>query len=216
MKLKEVVEQSANSTSSKVGGIDISKMMFSDSEIQFEIQRIRDNPLQFLPPQIPSAPLYNPVQSMERRVRSIQRYICQLEYNHTGQSFFCVRRDRGMMHLVQTAKTIIREALPIQCVEAVFLAVHLTNGYEKLLRIPVSFRTSSEGVEHCHIILAICYQKSKKWGALGISRLGNLMYKPFVHQTLHDLVSNFIASYEKYFHKNVEISLGLPLYVHTN
>ena len=49
MKLKEVVEQSANSTSSKVGGIDISKMMFSDSEIQFEIQRIRDNPLQFLP-----------------------------------------------------------------------------------------------------------------------------------------------------------------------
>ena len=91
-----------------------------------------------------------------------------------------------------------------------------TNFFSQLLRIPVSFRTSSEGVEHCHIILAICYQKSKKWGALGISRLGNLMYKPFVHQTLHDLVSNFIASYEKYFHKNVEISLGLPLYVHTN
>jgi hypothetical protein len=33
---------------------------------------------------------------------------------------------------VYTAKLIMKEALPIQCVEAVFLAVHLTNGIKSV------------------------------------------------------------------------------------
>ena len=36
-----------------------------------------------------------------------------------------MKRDRGLKHVTTTAKEIMREALPIQCVEAVFLAILL-------------------------------------------------------------------------------------------
>jgi hypothetical protein len=65
-------------------------------------------------------------------VKQIQQFILQFEYNHTGIVFFATKRKRGMKHLVYTAKLIMKEALPIQCVEAVFLAVHLTNGIKSV------------------------------------------------------------------------------------
>lgn len=36
------------------------------------------------------------------------------------------KKDRGFRHVASTAKHIIREALPIQCVEAVFVGAYLT------------------------------------------------------------------------------------------
>ena len=74
--------------------------------------------------------------SISRKVRSIQRYISALEYNYTGQTFVRKRPGRGMNHLVVTAKTIIRASLPIQCVEALFVAVHLTNKMEEVRICP--------------------------------------------------------------------------------
>jgi hypothetical protein len=85
----------------------------------------------FLQPPIPSLPLVmNPTMSIQRRVRAVQRYISAFEYNYTGQSFVSLRRDKGIKHLIFAAKTIIRESLPIQCVEALFLAVYFTNNME--------------------------------------------------------------------------------------
>lgn len=83
-----------------------------------------------LKPPIPSLPLTNPTMSTQRRVRAIQRYISALQYNYSGQSFVALRRDKGMKHLIFAAKTLIRECLPIQCVEGLFLAVFFTNGLE--------------------------------------------------------------------------------------
>ena len=34
----------------------------------------------------------------------------------------------SMLTLMETAKTMIREALPIKCMEAVVLSIYLTNG----------------------------------------------------------------------------------------
>jgi len=47
-------------------------------------------------------------------------------YNYTGEEFFVKKKDRGFRHVTSTAKLIIREALPIQCVEAVFVGAYLT------------------------------------------------------------------------------------------
>lgn len=69
---------------------------------------------------------------MKRCLQKIQFYIIAFEYNYTGKQFFVLKRDRGMKHLVYTAKCIMREVFPIQCVDAVFLSVHLTNGMEKV------------------------------------------------------------------------------------
>lgn len=48
-------------------------------------------------------------------------------YNYTGEEFFVKKKDRGFRHVSSTAKLIIREALPIQCVDAVFLGAYLTS-----------------------------------------------------------------------------------------
>jgi len=59
--------------------------------------------------------------------RTIQRYISSFQYNHTGlPPFFTLRRDKGLKHVVAVSKEMIKEGLPIQCVEAVFLGVYLT------------------------------------------------------------------------------------------
>ena len=79
-------------------------------------------------------PLLRQTMSMQQKLESIQKYISSFEYNHIGRdtTFLFPRKDRGMMHLVNLAKVIIRESLPIQCVEAVFLAVYLTNGIKEV------------------------------------------------------------------------------------
>jgi len=79
----------------------------------------------------------------------------------------------------------------------------------QLLRIPISFTTiCCEGHEYHHIILGIKHKR--KWGAMGISRLPKLMYKPLQHNTLIDLIKNFVSSYEFYFHLVKAVNLGLP------
>ena len=48
------------------------------------------------------------------------------------------------------------------------------------------------------------------WGAIGISRLSDLMYKNPSFTSLADLVEEFLKSYKNYYHDVIEISLGLP------
>ena len=85
-------------------------------------------------PKTPTLPLMH-LMSVPRRMKCIQRYISSFEYNFTGQTFVSLRRDKGMKHLVFSAKTLMRQCLPIQCVQSLFIGVHLTNGMEE-----VSFR----------------------------------------------------------------------------
>ncbi|RHY91268.1 hypothetical protein DYB37_005025 [Aphanomyces astaci] len=90
-----------------------------------------------------------------------------LEYNYTGKMYFDVSKNRSHKSIYGTAKDIIHDALPIQCLEAVFLAAYLTAGgpeYEgatfnhQIDRIPISFKTSSGGTTFRHIVLAIKHQ----------------------------------------------------------
>jgi len=78
----------------------------------------------------------------------------------------------------------------------------------QLLRIPISFKSISDGEEYNHIILAVKFKNL--WGALGISRLSNLMFKALKYNSLSDLILEFDKSYEHYFHKLVNVSIGLP------
>ena len=70
--------------------------------------------------------------------------------------------------ILETAREITRQALPIKCVEAVFLATYLTQGLRELERVPVSFKSQVDGNTYKHIILAV--KHNSKWGAVGLSR----------------------------------------------
>ncbi|XP_074472579.1 tubulinyl-Tyr carboxypeptidase 2 [Sebastes fasciatus] len=112
--------------------------------------------------------------------------------------------------LMETAREMIRESLPIKCLEAVILGIYLTNGLTSLERFPISFKTQFSG--HCfhHVVLGVYC--NGRYGSLGMSRRQDLMDKPLTHRTLGELVAEFESSYKRYQHtlKKVKIGLYVP------
>lgn len=168
---------------------------------------------------------------MQEKIAEIQRFISGFDYNYSGKPFVKMNRSLGMLHVTDCARQIISIGLPIQCVEAVFLAAVLTAelsspdtnepqrgvsaGKSKKMddtldRLPLSFKSKMKsGAVHRHIVLALQYKG--KWGALGISRRDTLMYKPLIFDSLGHLIWDYKCCYEKCFHILLKAYVGLPL-----
>ncbi|KAI8787736.1 vasohibin-1, partial [Biomphalaria glabrata] len=145
---------------------------------------------------IPQPPLsFSPTVSIPDRLKKIQEYMTELQYNHTGTQFFEIRKCRPVSGLMESAKEMIREALPIKCLEAVVLGIFLTNGMAGVERFTISFKTVFNDHQHRHVVLGISY--AGHYGAIGMSRRDDLMYKPLEFKSLADLVLNFEKSYKK-------------------
>ncbi|XP_073659332.1 tubulinyl-Tyr carboxypeptidase 2 isoform X2 [Tursiops truncatus] len=112
--------------------------------------------------------------------------------------------------LMETAKEMTRESLPIKCLEAVILGIYLTNGQPSIERFPISFKTYFSGNYFHHVVLGIYC--NGRYGSLGMSRRAELMDKPLTFRTLSDLIFDFEDSYKKYLHtvKKVKIGLYVP------
>lgn len=154
----------------------------------------------------PSVPTFQPSTTLPDRLEAIQRYIRDLQYNHTGTQFFEIKKSRPLTALMDIAKEMIREALPIKCLEAVILGIYLTNSMPGVERFPLSFKTQFSGNSFRHIVLGV--HCGGRFGALGISRRGNLMYKPLVFRTLSDLVQEFEGAYRGYWHSLKKVKIG--------
>nr|XP_006823050.1 PREDICTED: vasohibin-1-like [Saccoglossus kowalevskii] len=140
-----------------------------------------------------------------RNNKDLPKYI----YNHTGTQFFEIRKNRPLAGHVDSAKEMIRESLPIKCLEAVILAIHLTNGIAGLERFTISFKTQFSGNYHRHVVLGVYY--GGRYGALGMSRRDDLMYKSLVFKSLTDLLIDFEDSYKRYWHTVKKCKVGLPV-----
>ncbi|CAI9729607.1 tubulinyl-Tyr carboxypeptidase 1-like [Octopus vulgaris] len=147
--------------------------------------------------------------SVYQKIIEIQKYIEALEYNYTGTQFFHIQKSKPLCFLMETAKEIMKECLPIKCLEAVILAVYMTNGIPTLERFSIGFKTVFKTVEYRHVVLGIYYKGS--YGALGMSRREKLMYKPLVYSSLHELILNYQMSYKDYGHKMLKLHIGLPI-----
>ncbi|XP_061602467.1 tubulinyl-Tyr carboxypeptidase 2 [Cololabis saira] len=178
-------------------------------EGQEMVDRIRN--AAYLPKHpVPAVPVYKPSMSVPDWVVVVQNYMKALQYNHTGTQFFEIKKNRPLCGLMEMAREMIRESLPIKCLEAVILGIYLTNGLTSLERFPVSFKTQFSG--HCfhHVVLGIYC--NGRYGSLGMSRRQDLMDKPLTHRTLGELVAEFESSYKRYQHtlKKVKIGLYVP------
>lgn len=148
--------------------------------------------------------------SIFEQVRKVQAYIEQFQYNYTGKPYIRMNKSRGVSHIHNVSKQLIKEGLPIQCVEAVFLGTTLTSGMDDLTRVPLSFKSKFiKGTVHRHIVLAL--KVDGKWGAVGISRRPSLMNKPIKYTSLAELVQEYSQSYEACYHKLLTCYIGLPL-----
>lgn len=78
---------------------------------------------------------------------------------------------------MESAKEMVRESLPIKCLEAVVLSLYLTAPLATLHRFAVGFKSKFGGLYYRHIVLGVYW--NSVYGALGMSRRATLMYKPF-------------------------------------
>ena len=95
-------------------------------------------------PSVPSIALAKERGRVVEYLTEVQKYMTRLTYNHTGTQFFETRPNSSMITLMDTARSMVREALPIKCMEAVVLSIYLTNGVPCLGRQVVISLASME------------------------------------------------------------------------
>ena len=160
-------------------------------------------------------------------LNKVQEYMKKLSYNHTGTQIFETRPNSSMMTLMDTAKSMIREALPIKCMEAVVLSIYLTNGVPGLGRFTINFKSelpvaAASGQKQkqqqqqqdprqqkryfYHVVLGVTL--GNKFGAMGLSRRSTLMDKPLTHLTLNSLVQEFDESYKNCGQRLIKVRIG--------
>jgi hypothetical protein len=120
-----------------------------------------------------------------------------------------MKKTGGTHHMLGVVDQIKRLSLPIQCVEAVFIATVLSSIWPDVDRIPISFKSKFETSTHRHIVLAVHY--NGKWGALGTSRRSCLMDKALEYDSLWNLILDFCSSYESVYHRLLSVYVGLPM-----
>lgn len=190
---------------------DFAGLLYPEAKVTFrEIQSaplLQDVPYP-LPPSINLAKQGRITEYLQK----IHEYMMTLHYNHTGTQFFETKPNSSMLTLMETAKTMIREALPIKCMEAVVLSIYLTNGVPCLGRFPINFKSelpARVGIPQkyfYHVVLGLVH--GSKFGAIGLSRRTNLMDKKLEHSTLNDLIQNFDEAYKACGHRLVKVRVG--------
>ena len=82
----------------------------------------------------------------------------------------------NIIRLMEIAKEMIQESLPIKCLEGVILSLYLTSPMLNTQRIAVGFKSKFDSMYFRHVVLVV--QHGGLYGALGLSRRKDLMYKP--------------------------------------
>ena len=177
---------------------------------------------------------------LPRRLSAAQAFIDALTYNHVARpsTFFSVDKRRPLGRILETARCIERDALPIKCVEAVFLALRLTSEWRDVDRVPAAFKTAvafTDGAGkrrrrcHRHIVLLVRRRRKRadaneraqhrevgsdsansEFGALGISRRASLAHRPMRYGSVSEILTSYREAYEDIGHAVLKVRVGLP------
>eukprot|EP01059_Diplonema_ambulator_P028889 TRINITY_DN4790_c0_g1_i1.p2 TRINITY_DN4790_c0_g1~~TRINITY_DN4790_c0_g1_i1.p2 ORF type:complete len:327 (+),score=112.29 TRINITY_DN4790_c0_g1_i1:1254-2234(+) len=160
--------------------------------------------------EVPVRPKIGPKMPPDTQLRVLQKYISQFQYNFLPRTFFNCYKYRPLNRILETAKEVMKEALPIRCLEATFLAIHLTQDLKHFERYPLTFKTHYHGQICRHIVLAVRCE-GHGWGALGLSRKEDLMYKKLRDMTLSELVEDYRQAYKGHGHEVLAVKIGLQV-----
>ncbi|KAF6258294.1 Vasohibin-domain-containing protein [Scenedesmus sp. NREL 46B-D3] len=164
--------------------------------------------LQAPSPPVPAAVLNDSQQPVAAQLQAVQAVISSLQYNYAHGYFYNVSKARPLSAILATAAAILRDPLPIKCIEAVFLGMLLTQGWSQgeLQRLPVGFKSMGPNRQvYRHIVLAVHAPCCGLYGALGISRRSNLMYKPLAFSSLAELLVDYQEAYRSWGHSVVKV-----------
>ena len=76
-----------------------------------------------------------------------------------------VTKADPIMILILCPQAMVRESLPIKCMEAIILGIYLTNGIPGLGRFPINFKSEVDEVSllkgrkfYYHVVLGLAYK----------------------------------------------------------
>ncbi|KAJ3199390.1 Tubulinyl-Tyr carboxypeptidase 1 [Entophlyctis luteolus] len=171
---------------------------------------IKDNPT--LPARfacVPRPPILDGPDAREldaaAKLLRLQKYLLALSYNHLG-SIFQVRKCVSFKSLMKIGQDICRFGLPIKCLEAVVVATYLTNSFWGLDRYAMSFKSQCSGKIFRHIVLIV--KHNNKFGAVGLSRRADLMFKPLDYDSMEQMANEFRRAYVKNMHTVLKVKIG--------
>jgi hypothetical protein len=146
--------------------------------------------------------------NIRKRLKAMSNFIRGYEYNHIGKDFFTVDKKKPLSSTMEVAKQILREALPMKCLEAVAVSLYLTRDLP-IVRLPLRFQTAVDSHTFWHIVCAVQLPDGK-FGALGISRRPTLDFRDMTYNSLSQLTLSYIEEYSKVGHTVCKITVGLP------
>lgn len=114
----------------------------------------------------------------------------KLGYNHILNLTFPIRKANTMRRLMTIARDMIQQGLPIKCLEATILGIYFTNPIKSLDRFTLGFKSCCNGNIYRHIVLVV--KDGNSYGALGLSRRSDLMYKPCTFTVRLHIRTSFI------------------------
>ena len=104
------------------------------------------------------------------------------------------------MSLHKVAKDMIQMSMPIKCLEAVILSIYLTNEVPNLDRFTLTFKSQQNGLTYYHTVLGLYHRG--RYGAMGLSRKDDLMFRPFEFEDLSSMLLSFKDAYMNGFFRN--------------
>lgn len=108
----------------------------------------------------------------------LQALIGALQYNYSPSYYYNVSKQRPLSAILSTAAGILHDPLPIKCIEAVFLGLLLTQGWEKgaLQRIPVGFKSMGPNgqVQHQPLCGSLLRSSDPPLTCVGFSKMPNV------------------------------------------
>ena len=106
---------------------------------------------------------------------------------------FYIDKRAPLMSLLKVAKDMIQLSMPIKCLEAVILAIHLTNEVPSMDRFTLTFKSQQNGLIYYHTVLGLFYRG--RYGAIGLSRKDDLMSRPIEYEDLSAMLLSFNEAY---------------------
>eukprot|EP01059_Diplonema_ambulator_P016964 TRINITY_DN28955_c0_g1_i1.p1 TRINITY_DN28955_c0_g1~~TRINITY_DN28955_c0_g1_i1.p1 ORF type:complete len:343 (+),score=54.84 TRINITY_DN28955_c0_g1_i1:50-1030(+) len=132
-----------------------------------------------------------------------------------GGARYNVDKDRTVVEIYRTADAICSTCLGVQCIEAFYVAMRVTQNTPAIVRFPLSFtsrqRKKIGSTRHKHIVLGYYNVATDSWGGLGKSRTDGLGTADPVHPTLLNLVQYYESGYIDEGHSLEEIRVGSPI-----
>ena len=199
------------------------------------------------PPPLPTLVSLHPTLSIHSHLdlylTSLHSFLSSFTYKTTPgpehTPFIQSIKSQPLRVVTHTAERIIAAHLPIKCLEAVVIAIHLThtitgNRDWRLTRFPLRFHSTCSGHRYWHIVLLLQLTwvgftetaspsstprrgkagvegRGSRFAFISLSRHPPLSFSPFSHSSLSSLCTAIRAEYHRIGHHVLHVTVGLPL-----